>query len=198
MSFPLSLSSTFQLTSSRRGWLILNGFLSPLQIFQLTSSRRGWRVFYKSKWLVMYFNSHPHEEDDLTQKHLKINRIISTHILTKRMTALFSIICLCMNISTHILTKRMTWFLYNIFFCKIISTHILTKRMTDDSLSYEEQIAISTHILTKRMTIVSDCLIAIPIFQLTSSRRGWHLEIQHYWTFLIFQLTSSRRGWQQF
>ena len=54
----------------------------------------------------------------------------------------------------------------------VISTHILTKRMTKIKIHNDVWKVISTHILTKRMTIVSDCLIAMPIFQLTSSRRG--------------------------
>ena len=47
------------------------------------------------------------------------------------------------------------------------------------------------------MTIVSDCLIAMPIFQLTSSRRGWQSQQFSFKRQLTFQLTSSRRGWQQ-
>ena len=34
-----------------------------------------------------YFNSHPHEEDDIGMKKSTIGKNISTHILTKRMTA---------------------------------------------------------------------------------------------------------------
>ena len=32
--------------------------------FQLTSSRRGWRIFWWCCRSCIYFNSHPHEEDD--------------------------------------------------------------------------------------------------------------------------------------
>ena len=78
----------------------------------------------------MYFNSHPHEEDDSIDAYIPTVIYISTHILTKRMT-LPLLICLFhlfhfnshpheeddgisqwkfngINISTHILTKRMT------------------------------------------------------------------------------------------
>ena len=77
--------------------------------FQLTSSRRGWRLQSISRSLHnLYFNSHPHEEDDLCSRNYRSRQYISTHILTKRMTkppfdGLFAI-----PISTHILTKRMT------------------------------------------------------------------------------------------
>ena len=58
------------------------------RIFQLTSSRRGWQGTVAVVPGREYFNSHPHEEDDNslspeTQEMI----IISTHILTKRMTA---------------------------------------------------------------------------------------------------------------
>ena len=78
---------------------------------------------------------------------------------------------------------------------------------------------ISTHILTKRMTIWLQLhRYTFPIFQLTSSRRGWHRgTASHFRTshfnshpheeddeyaeqvtaeHKVFQLTSSRRGWR--
>ncbi len=55
-----------------------------------------------------------------------------------------------------------------------ISTHILTKRMTWKCKVSVIIRSISTHILTKRMTIVMSALRIGVIFQLTSSRRGWH------------------------
>ena len=39
---------------------------------------------------VYHFNSHPHEEDDLIPWQEAADRIISTHILTKRMTAILN------------------------------------------------------------------------------------------------------------
>ena len=80
--------------------------------------------------LFSYFNSHPHEEDDVLENKFKNIKVISTHILTKRMTM-----------------ERM-----NISFVSLISTHILTKRMTDGTEVYYPSQHISTHILTKRMT----------------------------------------------
>ena len=65
-----------------------HAFWIPHCIFQLTSSRRGWLAL--SRFLVRsiyYFNSHPHEEDDLNSYGTKPRNSISTHILTKRMTA---------------------------------------------------------------------------------------------------------------
>ncbi len=57
-------------------------------IFQLTSSRRGWLTFIYLFLRLLYFNSHPHEEDDFYFVHTFFNINISTHILTKRMTVL--------------------------------------------------------------------------------------------------------------
>ena len=54
---------------------------------------------------------------------------------------------------------------------------------------------ISTHILTKRMTVQCDLCKSSGVFQLTSSRRGWHPNPWKNMTRSIFQLTSSRRGW---
>ena len=62
--YMYSCASIFQLTSSRRGWPCGGCFVVPHSTFQLTSSRRG-RLFLA--WLLqalLYFNSHPHEEDD--------------------------------------------------------------------------------------------------------------------------------------
>ena len=101
--------TSFQLTSSRRGWRhTTQSLLCISRAFQLTSSRRGWLCGRIEKNSVEHFNSHPHEEDDWihptakkTLKHFNShpheeddgylsgeNHIydISTHILTKRMT----------------------------------------------------------------------------------------------------------------
>ena len=64
-------------------------------------------VFYKPAILV-YFNSHPHEEDDESYRENPVFRVISTHILTKRMTRWKWLLDTWPYISTHILTKRMT------------------------------------------------------------------------------------------
>ena len=55
---------SFQLTSSRRGWRPCFLQASHSCIFQLTSSRRGWLFLAWLLQALLYFNSHPHEEDD--------------------------------------------------------------------------------------------------------------------------------------
>ena len=100
----------FQLTSSRRGWLqfqdpwsvphhISTHILTKRMTVALDHNRR--RIDISTHILTKrmtiwpgtvltipgYFNSHPHEEDDLF--HFKLSPFlfsISTHILTKRMT----------------------------------------------------------------------------------------------------------------
>ena len=99
----------FQLTSSRRGWLIQDVTKELKEIFQLTSSRRGWRRC--CFWRIFRCD-------------------ISTHILTKRMTVVMLPHVNYSAISTHILTKRMTLEQRFIWKNLCISTHILTKRMT--------------------------------------------------------------------
>ena len=123
------------------------------------------------------------------------HRVISTHILTKRMTHFLQNSRWRNCISTHILTKRMTTLTLQaqrltkhfnshpheeddgelIDFSTItdISTHILTKRMTIIRQIISWILNISTHILTKRMTTKETTLKTTNLFQLTSSRRGW-------------------------
>ena len=58
----------FQLTSSRRGWRAKSPQFQLSISFQLTSSRRGWQADNREK---------------------QSSRLISTHILTKRMTEIW-------------------------------------------------------------------------------------------------------------
>ena len=103
---------------------------------------------------ITYFNSHPHEEDDVTCGSRTIWFNISTHILTRRMTLAGGDPPKIDDISTHILTRRMT--------CN--SCHRFTRERYFNSHPHEEddevcRIArddsdISTHILTRRMTAI--------------------------------------------
>ena len=83
---------------------------------------------------MVYFNSHPHEEDDHNQQRFLISQNISTHILTRRMTK-------------SIVRKRVDRYHFNshpheeddimleiVDDTHIISTHILTRRMTEHGL----------------------------------------------------------------
>ena len=78
--------------------------------------------------------------------------IISTHILTKRMTIQKAVHKCLRNISTHILTKRMTTVSEPVF-------QLLSFQLTSSRRGWRRRILcrqlgfyISTHILTKRMT----------------------------------------------
>ena len=122
--------------------------------FQLTSSRRGWPLEAYLQGEEVYFNSHPHEEDDESYRENPVFRVISTHILTKRMTIFkdtgFD------SCTFQLTSSRRGWpdIFLSFFFCIIISTHILTKRMTEIGFEQRQEVEISTHILTKRMTSV--------------------------------------------
>ena len=99
----------FQLTSSQGGWpnwcmtqeklwtfnshphkeddATFPVFFLAIFIFQLTSSQGGWLGASLNDNLGSAFNSHPHKEDDLCNfRHDISGRILSTHILTRRMT----------------------------------------------------------------------------------------------------------------
>ena len=164
----------FQLTSSRRGWPTAFKALDTISIFQLTSSRRGWLDRITISLVGQHFNSHPHEEDDR-----RIKRWINNGI-----------------ISTHILTKRMTWRRMKMKIAKGISTHILTKRMTSTwSWQEERRRYFNSHPHEEDDGCEWLAGRGEGIFQLTSSRRGWLISFQFLTLCRIFQLTSSRRGW---
>ena len=98
------------------------------------------------------FNSHPHKEDD--RKKIVRDDIInlSTHILTRRMTARTEKKANTIRLSTHILTRRMTIMFLYVEDEMFLSTHILTRRMTDGIEQFVQSWVLSTHILTRRMT----------------------------------------------
>ena len=99
-------------------------------IFQLTSSQGGWPSLQAQKIGEMYFNSHPHKEDDAGAKKERLMTDISTHILTRRMTWSLSKACILQwyfNSHPH---KEDDRYCVSNFHCFIISTHILTRRMT--------------------------------------------------------------------
>ena len=104
----------------------------------------------KQQWV--YFNSHPHEEDDVVKWGRKWQ--------DKRF---------------QLTSSRRGWhhFCYRTDSICDISTHILTKRMTSAEARKRYRYLISTHILTKRMTKKEKRKESKVVFQLTSSRRGW-------------------------
>ena len=145
--------------------------------------------------------------------------VISTHILTKRMTVIVVIWQLKFNFNSHpheeddrgYETEHPFIMYFNshpheeddgMLFSTVlatvcISTHILTKRMTFVPYTIGIRTIISTHILTKRMTVQFTNFTQALTFQLTSSRRGWPYSPSNFFVAVIFQLTSSRRGWPQ-
>ena len=169
------------------------------QIFQLTSSRGGWLLDYCIFFRFRYFNSHPHEEDDCRYIELDTSLIISTHILTRRMTLHGITVCLLRNhfnshpheeddgrysarwpndnISTHILTRRMTQCVKHFFTAQLFQLTSSRGGWRSTSLWTFSIREISTHILTRRMTQLDDTSKATLEFQLTSSRGGWRLGI---------------------
>ena len=146
-----------------------------MRLFQLTASRRGWLLGSSPRASISPISTH-----SLT-KRLTLNILfpfcfyaISTHSLTKRLTC-SGVNCIYFSsISTHSLTKRLTLSADGVTNLIAISTHSLTKRLTVlkllpifrtefqltasrrgwpivlmESLNYKD---ISTHSLTKRLT----------------------------------------------
>ena len=82
------------------------------EAFQLTSSQGGWRYnLFKYYNVSLFFNSHPHKEDDSCSCRIGKLRSFSTHILTRRMTMCTTVVSCIEHFSTHILTRRMTIFI---------------------------------------------------------------------------------------
>ena len=165
-------------------------------VFQLTSSRRGWHWTFFNVTGISYFNSHPHEEDDVPTFWDVLPLDISTHILTKRMTPLIYPNLRYRHISTHILTKRMTSWLNE-------AEEELKFQLTSSRRGWQPQ-SLCHHIQAyfnshphEEDDVTNIQTIFRWLFQLTSSRRGWrHRELLTPKQ-LEFQLTSSRRGWRR-
>ena len=146
----------FQLTSSRGGWLWTEGKLvSETIISTHILTRRMTFHLGKSVQVLEYFNSHPHEEDDVITKQHSFQSSISTHILTRRMTVLTKQQNREYNISTHILTRRMTLPIKALQLSGLF-------QLTSSRGGWPSN--------TGRLA--NDVL-----FQLTSSRGGWHLRM---------------------
>ena len=77
-----------------------------------------------------YFNSQPHKEADIASTTSLGITDISTHSLTRRLTADGVIGPNTWYISTHSLTRRLTLQDMRTQVCNDISTHSLTRRLT--------------------------------------------------------------------
>ena len=129
---------------------------------------------FLSPCYVLYFNSHPHEEDDSNNRERKRTwKHFNSHPHEEDDYFGGAVGLASKYFNSHPHEEDDTSCIRIWKGCPVISTHILTKRMT-------------------RMRIED---LSQEVFQLTSSRRGWHLMGNSFSVWLIFQLTSSRRGW---
>ena len=131
-----------------------HAFWIPHCIFQLTSSRRGWPYEFVEWYECCNFNSHPHEEDDAVDYAEKHYNVISTHILTKRMTR-----------------RITTTFMVSDYF----NSH---PHEEDDSylvLITEQEDAFQLTSSRRGWPKKTSKQRKWQLFQLTSSRRGWPL-----------------------
>ena len=85
----ISGTDTFQLTSSQGGWQEQNPIHSVLpDYFNSHPHKEDDKTIFIHAYMVLDFNSHPHKEDDNDgRKKRGTWKGISTHILTRRMTA---------------------------------------------------------------------------------------------------------------
>ena len=165
-----------------------------------------------------YFNSHPHEEDDIGSCPICIaTRIFQ--LTSSRRGWPVSLILHHAHTIFQLTSSRRGWHWPDTnTFRTGISTHILTKRMTWRYKRASDHRSISTHILTKRMTIQTDSSmpswinfnshpheeddLVYPV-QFHFNNISTHILTKRM-TFtrqmlsntVKFQLTSSRRGWR--
>ena len=236
---PCIASLAFQLTSSRGGWRKHLFFISYINYFNshpheeddeyglICSKDNSYfnshpheeddSASHLLKENQQYFNSHPHEEDDNKIKRPDFSNVISTHILTRRMT--------------RDATERTVWIIFQLTSSRggwqkgsgiwkrknSISTHILTRRMTYDikkdlqkdvfqltssrggwrvgSSNDMGGYYISTHILTRRMTTSCFCWFLTRAISTHILTRRMTTYLGDYNSDMSFQLTSSRGGW---
>ena len=125
-------------------------FLTPSNISTHILTKRMTAISRIAPAIVLYFNSHPHEEDDLISNHPhRFLEYFNSHPHEE-------------DDNDNTTQKDIP----------DISTHILTKRMTLAMIYALQKLKISTHILTKRMTSLQSRISEAQSFQLTSSRRG--------------------------
>ena len=186
----------FQLTSPRGGWHSADLPNTTHGIFQLTSSQGGWQWCMLLLMKKMYFNSHPHKEDDEVRRLLNILsgifQLTSSQggwLLLLRfvtLTAYFnshphkeddssnsgsSSLCVHFNSHPHKEDDEGDnwWYVSWSYF----NSH---PHKEDDctwtAVDYWK--CISTHILTRRMTYWNNLTRFYKAFQLTSSQGGWH------------------------
>ena len=165
-------------------------------IFQLTSSRRGWLCTASYCLCYPYFNSHPHEEDDLSIGSY-LNQFLAFQLTSSRRGWQYILGLLLGNLVFQLTSSRRGW--RNRSSCGDLKRYFNSHPHEEDDSKIDKLIIyadISTHILTKRMTLYCKLLLVLPLFQLTSSRRGWRLVVGVVAAQIgLFQLTSSRRGW---
>ena len=170
---------------------------------------------------ILYFNSHPHEEDDdVSRLQPQTKEVISTHILTKRMTnSVSEPLAFCVF---QLTSSRRGW--QSVQRLEVPETDFNSHPHEEDDSPSSRQYQLREHFNSHPheeddISPTSGSFAKIP-FQLTSSRRGWLnwcLYSNCYLHFnshpheeddvtaadlsispFSFQLTSSRRGWRHF
>ena len=124
--------SLFQLTASQGGWQGRYRSIQTNMVFQLTASQGGWLVTREKSYVV---------------------EMISTHSLTRRLTAFDVRATQYVIISTHSLTRRLTWIW---IWIRDISHFNSQPHKEADNKTRE------------------DC-VAWDVFQLTASQGGWQV-----------------------
>ena len=141
------------------------------------------------------FNSHPHKEDDHTPELWVYLNLISTHILTRRMTSQQ------MNLTrrkTFQLTSSQGGWLLELYMFRFAGYFNSHPHKEDDVWHVSSSVAstdFNSHPHKEDDDSSSRSTDRKGRFQLTSSQGGWRKNQQGRRNTRIFQLTSSQGGW---
>ena len=149
-----SRNSAFQLTASQGGWQGRYRSIQTNMVFQLTASQGGWpTALYQMSGSGSFQLTASQGGWLVTREKSYVVEMISTHSLTRRLTAFDVRATQYVIISTHSLTRRLTWIW---IWIRDISHFNSQPHKEADNKTRE------------------DC-VAWDVFQLTASQGGWQV-----------------------
>ena len=211
-------SKIFQLTASRRGWLSFSEYFWLTRIFQLTASRRGWPAKNDGEHTLDAFQLTASRRGWRHRRcTVKLYGTISTHSLTKRLTAIkrnhwfvYRFQLTASRRGWHVRSLRcIPWIYFNsqpheeadwwdLSQWRSLTYFNSQPHEEADSANYVwgAYLYISTHSLTKRLTTVEkEPVPAAGISTHSLTKRLTAFAFFVFYDEIIFQLTASRRGW---
>ena len=180
---------------AKRSTLVSEEF-DTLVSFQLTISQRGRLLLWcVSCWLILNFNSRPHEEVDLAKRPSTIP-IIVFQLTTSRRGRRNTIKALLPPSYFNSRPREEVDVVSKVLDATCSSFQLTTSQggRPLDNWWLDHIRCISTHDLTRRSTPETVKIVALDAFQLTTSRRGRRKSVLYPPFSGSFQLTTSQGG----